>query len=484
MKHPVQSLESLTMDRRRWLRFGLGSLATAMGAGSLSALIQNPVKAQSGGYKAMVCVFLYGGNDGMNTIVPTDATRHAQYAAVRGDLALPRGSLIPITGTDLGLHPAMSALAPICTARKLAPLVNVGTLARPLTKTEFRSLPDSDTGLPDNLYSHSHQQTEWQSAGASSFSRTGWGGRTVDAMGTTNPVIAVGSNGHFGLSSLGTPLVLPEPGGTFGVYGQEGNWDPTVKRKTALESLYQAANLGSTNSLLGAYAQQQRAAFDVSARLGTIVGTTPNPGTPSQIDTAFAPITDGDGNIASDLGRQLYLVANLILQRTTVLGDRQLFLVQDGGYDLHGNQIAADSLTGEHARLLGGVADAMACFYNAMTAIGLSDSVTLFTQSEFGRTFVPNSSSGTDHAWGTHQLIMGGAVKGGAVYGTYPELVVGGANDVGVDSWELQGRWIPTTGVQQYSATLLKWFGASDTQINTIVPGLGAFGSRDLGFMA
>jgi uncharacterized protein (DUF1501 family) len=484
MKKQHNPLGGLQMDRRQLLRLGGASVAGAFGAGALSALLQNPVRAQSSGYRALVCVFLYGGNDGQNTVVPTDLTRHTQYADVRQALALPRGSRLPLTGTDLGLHPAMSALVPICNAQKIAPVVNVGPLFAPLTKANYRAWPETDPRIPDSLYSHSDQQIEWEASSATSLERTGWGGRATDILGTTNPVISVGGNGHFGLSSLGTPLVLPGPGGTFGVNNLSSTGASTVARKAALEAMYQSANLGSSNQMLSAYAQQQRIAFDMSSRLANIVRQVPSTAAPSLIDTAFAPLIDAGGNITSDLGRQLYQIAKLVLERSTVQGDKQLFFAQQGGFDTHNGQIAATVLTGDHARLLKTLGDAMACFYNAMEAIGMSNSVTLFTQSDFGRTFAPNSSSGTDHAWGNHHLVMGGAVRGGSVYGTYPELALGGPSDVGLDPWELHGRWLPTTSVDQYAATLLRWFGASDAQLSTILPNLANFSVRNLGFLA
>ena len=481
---PLRSMDALMLDRRRWLKWGGASVAGAFGAGTIASLLQNPVQAQANNYRALVCIFLYGGNDGQNMVVPTDTARHNQYAGVRQTLALPRGSLIPLSGTDLGLHPSMAALAPICTARKIAPVVNVGPLFGPLTKAEYRSLPDTHQLIPDNLFSHSDQQIEWEASSASSLERTGWGGRATSTMGTVNPVISVGGNGHFGLSALGTPLVLPGPGGTFGVNNLSGTSASVVARKAALEAMYQSANLGSSNVMLDAYARQQRTAFDMSTRLGSLVRVQPSVASPTAIDTAFAPLTDAGGNITTDLGRQLYQVAKMVQGRATVQGDQQLFFAQQGGFDTHNEQIAGEVvLNGEHARLMKTLADAMACFYNAMAAIGMSNNVTLFTQSDFGRTFAPNSSSGTDHAWGNHHLVMGGAVTGGAVYGTYPDLVLGGPSDVGVDSWELQGRWLPTTSVDQYAATLLRWFGASDPQLATILPNLANFSTRNLGFL-
>ena len=474
MKPIYPSHAAALLNRRRWLQFSGATLAGALGATGLSALMPATAQAQSG-YKALVCVFLYGGNDGCNTIVPTDTTRYNQYATVRGSLALPRSSLVNLGGTDFGLHPSLAALSGAWAERKLAPVFNVGPLNRPLTKAEYRALPATDLRIPQNLFSHSDQQVLWEAASSSVVERTGWGGRAAATLGTTNPVISVGGNGRFGLSALQTPLVLPEPGGTFGLNGLENpTWLPDVQRKRALEALYAGSD---SNQLLNSYLSQQRAAFEMSARLGSLVKVKPGDVAGSALDQAFAPITTS-GRINTPIGRQLYQVAKLVQGRLTVQGDRQIFFAQQGGFDTHSGQIAGNSLEGDHARLLKALGDAMACFHNAMKAVGLSDSVTLFTQSDFGRTFKTNSSSGTDHAWGNHQLVLGGAVQGGTTYGTHPELVLGGPDDVGQDSWERHGRWIPTLSVDQYAATLLGWMGASDSQLNTILPNLPNFGSR------
>ena len=480
MKPTHPSIAAVELNRRRWLQFSGAALAGAFGATGLSALMPATAQAQSG-YKALVCVFLYGGNDGCNTIVPTDTTRYAQYAGIRGALALPRGSLVNLSGTDFGLHPSLSALSGAWAERKLAPVFNVGPLNRPLTKAEFRGLPGTDVRIPQNLFSHSDQQVLWESASSTVVERTGWGGRAAATLGTVNPVISVGGNGRFGLSALQTPLVLPEPGGTFGLNGLENpRWAPEIERERALKAMY-AGN--DSNQLLNSYLDQQRKAFEMSARLGDLVKVKPGDMAGSAIDAAFASITT-NGRINTPIGRQLYQVAKLAQGRVTVQGDRQIFFAQQGGFDTHSGQIATNSLEGDHARLLKALGDAMACFYNAMKAVGLSDSVTLFTQSDFGRTFKPNSSSGTDHAWGNHHLVLGGAVQGGATYGSFPELALGGPDDVGQQSWELHGRWIPKLSVDQYAATLLGWMGASDNQLNTILPNLSNFGSnRRIGFV-
>lgn len=481
-KQPNPSLDALDLKRRQWLKFTGSTLASALGATSLSSLMLSPAVAQSSNYRALVCVFLYGGNDGLNTITPMDTTRYNQYASVRAHLALPQGSLVRLTGTDYGLHPSMSALSSVWNEGALAPVFNVGPLNRPLTKDEFRSAPSSSPIIPDSLFSHSDQQVLWETATTQAHTRTGWGGRAAAVLNTTNPVISVGGNGRFGLSDLQSPLVLPAPGATFGIEGhQDLSWAPIAARKAALDALYADSH---QNRLLDAYAKQQRNAFEMSNRLGALVKTQPgDANAPAAINQAFAPLIV-NGKVTTGIGQQLYQVAKLIHGNATVQGNRQIFFAQLGGFDTHGNQIGANVLQGTHAGLLKGLADAMACFHNAMKAIGMGQQVTLFTQSDFGRTFKPNNSNGTDHAWGNHHLVMGGAVKGNATYGTYPTLALGGPDDVGVQSWELHGRWIPKVSVDQYAATLLRWFGADDGQLNAVLPNLANFGSqRVLGFL-
>lgn len=472
--------------RRRWLQRSLAGAAGAFGAGSLINLLGTAQPAFAADYKALVCVFLYGGNDGLNMVTPTDAARHAQYAGVRGALALPRTGLLPLAGSDYGLHPAMAALAPAWQAHQLAPVFNVGPLVQPLTKAQFRALDDSSPMRPESLFSHSDQQVLWETGSASTLTRTGWGGRASDALATANPVISVGGNGRFGLSALQAPLVLPGPGSSFGAAGlQPGDltWAPNAARKTALDALYAAAAVDALgNDMNSTYARQQRDAFEVSQRLGAIVKAQPGGGS-TAIDAGFAPLIEG-GKVSSGLGRQLYQVAKLIEANAAVRGNRQIFFAQLGGFDTHGNQIAGgDAQAGHHAGLLKQLADALAAFNAAMNGLGMGAQVTTFTQSDFGRTFAPNNSAGTDHAWGNHHLVLGGAVRGGATYGRYPELALGGPDDVGEASWERQGRWIPSSSVDQYAATLLRWFGADEGQLDSVLPNLRNFGARSLGFV-
>ena len=474
----------ISSARRRWLMGSGATLAGALGAGSLGNLLLNARPAYAADYKALVCIFLYGGNDGMNMIVPSDAARHDQYAAVRAGLAIPRASLLPMGSVPYGMHPSLSAMSKVWNDGKLAPVFNLGPLFQPLTKAQFRAAAPNSETVPDSLFSHSDQQTLWESGTTDSLTRTGWGGRASESLGTVNPVISVAGSARFGLSTLQTPLVLPEPGDTFGAYGlQAGDtWAPQLARKAAIDAMYAQAQ----DSALGdAYTAAQRNAFTMSERLGALVKVKPGDAEAlPMIDAAFAPIIV-NGRISTGLGNQLYQLAKLIAGNATVQGNRQLFFASMGGFDTHeGQSITGSPTEGHHARLLQQLGDAMAAFYTALKNLGLSNAVTTFTQSDFGRTFAPNNSTGTDHAWGNQHLVMGGAVKGGTTYGTYPDLVLGGANDVGVDAWELQGRWIPTTAVDQYAATMLGWFGASDTQLAAVLPNLRNFGAaRKLGFL-
>jgi uncharacterized protein (DUF1501 family) len=464
-------------------------LAGALGVGTLGNLIAGagrPTHAAPGDYKALVCVFLYGGNDGLNTIVPTDAPRYSLYQSVRGDMAVPNASLSRLPGINFGLHPSMAALAPAAAAGQLAPVFNLGTLNRPLTKAQFRAEPSSSDLLPDNLFSHSDQQTLWETGSSSVLTRSGWGGRASEALATANPVISVSGSARFGVSDTQSPLVLPDtPGETFGAYGLQPDdlrYAPNAARKAALTALYaepQEVALGN------AFSTAQRNAFVVSDRLGALVKVTPGgTGASAAIDTAFAPLIRTDKTLATGLARQLYQVAKLIAGNATVQGTQQIFFTEMGGFDTHAGQTISGSPTeGAHARLLKELADALACFHAAMNMLGLGESVTAFTQSDFGRTFLTNNSTGTDHAWGNQHLVIGGAVKGGASYGTYPDLTLGGPDDVGVETWERQGRYLPTTSVDQYAATLLGWFGATDTQLNNVLPNLRNFTTKKLGFL-
>ena len=482
MAHSFKNTAAANDSRRSFLR-SASTLAGALGLGTAGNLLLTSSAAAQGDYRALVCIFLYGGNDGMNTIVPADSARHAQYSAVRAALAIPRAELVPLDG-QVGLHPALSALSKAWGARQLAPILNVGPLYRPLTKAQYLSEPPNSILKPDGLFSHSDQQILWETASTSSFERTGWGGRASQEMGTVNPVISVGGTARFGTTTLKAPLVLPGPGSTFGAYDLQGtdlSWAANAARRAAIDTMYNAAQ---ETALADAYAKIHRDAFAASARLGPLIKVQPaDSGASAAINAGFASLI-ASGKVTTGLGQQLYQIAKMIEGRATVQGSRQIFFAQIGGFDTHGDQaITGSPSQGAHARKLKELGDAMAAFNEAMNLLGLGGSVTTFTQSDFGRTLRANSSMGTDHAWGNNHLIMGGAVKGGKTYGVYPELVPGGINDVS-NSATSEGRWIPTTSVDQYAATLLRWWGLADGQLNTVLPNLVNFGAaRNVGFV-
>jgi uncharacterized protein (DUF1501 family) len=484
----MKSDRAFDASRRRWLARGLRHGGALWGASLGLPLLLGGEAARGADYRALVCIFLYGGNDGNNMVVPTDATRQGLYSRARGALALPASSLVPLGASGYGLHPSLAALQAHWQAGRLAPVFNVGPLAQPLTKAQYLAAAENSPLLPESLFSHSDQQMLWQTSSATQQERAGWGGRAAQQLGLVNPVISVGGNGLFGVSAVNAPLVVPEPGAEFGVLefdttGWRGTDPATVARAQALRQLHQAATVTEAHTLTAAYARQQRDAFDITARLAGIVAATPATA-PQAVRAAFAPVTQGD-EVQGGLSRQLFQVAKLVADRATVQGDRQIFFAQLGGFDTHGNQVVGgDATRGQHADLLSELGKAMAAFQQAMLDLGVADQVTVFTQSDFGRTLAANDSLGSDHAWGNHQLVMGGAVKGGAVYGRYPDLTLGGADDVGQEDWDRHGRWIPTSSVDQYAATLLRWFGAADDQLDGVLPNLARFGSqRSLGFL-
>ena len=255
------------LQRRRLLGLGSALAAGALGSPLLGSLLSRGAVAAGDDYKALVCLFYYGGNDSINMLPPRDAARHAQYSAVRGDRALPRDSLLPL-GNDQGLHPAMAALAPVWQAGALAPVLNVGPLVRPLSKAQFRAAPANDPSVPAALFSHADQQVQWQASSGTALERSGWGGRAARAINTVNPPISFGGNAHFTLSDLQAPWVLPGPGASFGTYGFDPGFDPSVARRAALTALM---NEAQTAPLAEAYSRSMREAFEIEGRLAALI---------------------------------------------------------------------------------------------------------------------------------------------------------------------------------------------------------------------
>ncbi len=441
--------------RRRFLSdlgCGLGAAAFLSAFDRFSRL---EAALAPGDYRALVCLFLLGGNDGNNTVVPYD--EYASYQAVRGaTLNLAKDTLLKVTAASqkaaFGLHPALAEIHPLYGQGKLAVVANAGPLAVPLTREEYAA----GAPRPDSLFSHSDQQALWQSAVSSStdpFARTGWGGRTADALAAANAstfpmVVSTSGVPLFGTGERARPLV---PGTSLAGFGTDAI---SASRYEALRKLL-AIDTGAT--LVDEASAITANAIDDLDDLTAALAKGPKPA------TAFP-------NTA--LGRQLQTVAQTVAVRDALKLSRQVFFVSHGSFDTHAGQ------AGTQQNLLSQMSQALAAFHAATVELGVESAVTTFTLSDFGRTFQPNSGGGTDHAWGSHQLVLGGSVKGGDFYGTFPTLALNGPDDAASE-----GRWIPTTAVDQYAATLVRWFGVAPSELPSIFPNLGRFATSDLGFL-
>jgi uncharacterized protein (DUF1501 family) len=412
-------------------------------------------------YKALVCVFLYGGNDHGNTLVPADSTHHAKYAAIRGALATAQSALAATTltptvplpdGLQLAVAPQLAPLKPAWDAGKLALQLNVGPLIVPTTVAQYnaRSVP-----LPAKLMSHNDQQSTWQSDLAEGAT-SGWGGRMGDLMlsgngGSVFTCTSVTGNAVF-LAGQSAVQYQLSSSGAVAIKGLQKALFGSSAAQAALRTLITGTQ---THLFADEYSRVTRRSIEAEAQVTAALAALPN------LATAFPGTT---------LGGQLKMVARMIAARASFGVKRQVFFVSLGGFDLH------DNLLENHPGLLTHVADAMKAFYDATVELGVSSQVTTFSASDFGRTLSSNGD-GSDHGWGSHHLVLGGAVKGKAFYGTPPAIAVNGPDDVG------QGRLLPTTAVDQFGATLASWFGVPDSDLATVVPNIGNFTQRNLGFV-
>ncbi|WP_343632851.1 DUF1501 domain-containing protein [Roseateles sp.] len=427
----------------------------------LAAINEAAAAAVPGDYKAIVCLFLYGGNDYGNTLVPYDAASHQAYAAIRQTLATPREQLAATAltpsvalpdGRQMALAPTMSALKPVFDAGRLAVMLNIGTLMQPTTLAQYKA---GNVPLPPKLFSHNDQQSLWQSSKPEG-STSGWGGRLGDQFlggngNATFTCINVSGNAVFmsggqavqyQMSSSGAVALN---GATKPVFGSQACADALKALVTADRSHWMEQELNR-----------------VTARSISAQGT---------VSTALASQTLQTAFETNSLAAQLQTVARLIGARSALGATRQVFFVSIGGFDLH------DNLVAQHPGLLGQVGNAMASFDAALRELGVAQNVTTFTASDFGRTLSSNGD-GSDHGWGSHHLVMGGAVKGGRFYGQLPSVSVNGPDDVG------QGRLLPTTAVDQLAATLALWMGVSPTDLPGVLPGIVNFNQKDLGLFA
>ena len=461
-------------SRRAFLR-RTGQLAltgTALPFALNLAAIGEAAAFEATDYKALVCVFMYGGNDYANTVVAYDNPSYNLYSAIRsggadqsaGGIALARSALTPTllapttalaTGRQYALNPSMTGLAGLFNSGQAAVQLNVGPLVAPLTKAQYQSADRINFPLPPKLFSHNDQQSIWQSSSPEG-STIGWGGNIGDLALSSNSTslftcINVTGNAVFlaGDSALSYQV---STGGAVPINSVKNNVYNSAAVKNAMTALV-----------------QQTRAHTLENEYNRV--TTRSVGAESQISGALAGVTVNTAfPTGNSLADQLKVVARLIGARSSLGTRRQVFLVSIGGFDLHDNLIA------QHPGVLGKVSEAMTSFYNATVELGVADKVTAFTASDFGRTLASNGD-GSDHGWGSHHWMVGGAVKGSAFYGTPPPISVG-STTAPDDQWHVgQGRLLPSTSVDQYAATLARWFGVSDTEMAGVLPNIRRFGS-------
>lgn len=419
-------------------------------------------------FKALVCLFLAGGNDANNLIIPTDDTSYAAYSLGRGVLSLPRTAVLPIVpktndGRTWGLHPAMPELKALFDQGKFAFLANVGTLAYPLTQAQYNN---GSVPRPLQLFSHNDQQVEWMSSIPDKAFTTGWGGRLADLTNAfnANPRVSMSITLNGQNSFQVGKNVAQYAVGTGGA----------ISLLTGGASTQ--ANTARTSAMNDALAAQNANLFE-TAFAGLTGGAVSNSALLSSVVSGTSPFATQFNGVTSSLGQQLHMVARLVNAQQTLNLKRQIYFVRTGGFDLHDNQVViGNTVSGAHANLFRDISISLNAFYNALKSVSAENNVTVFSASDFGRTYNTNGD-GSDHGWGSHHFMLGGALQGGDIYGKMPNFAIGGPDDTG------RGRWIPTTSVDEYAATLARWFGVSATDMPIVLPNIGRFAKPDLGFM-
>jgi len=443
-------------ERRNFLKLSarLAALGlTGLGLGPARSFFVRDVRAAAAltDYKALVCIYMSGGNDSNNLIVPVDAARYTAYQQLRGGLALGASRLLPISddaGNPYALHSAMAELQQIYSAGKMAVVLNMGALNQPLNREQYRA----GASRPPNLFSHSDQTTQAQ-AGPSDTVYSGWGGRLLDLFGVADSLAAVSvSAPALFLHGIDVRANVIPPGSNLNLYGLNF-WPPQ-----AADARRQAVNAMLLQDNGNPVREAANRAFADGLQLADTL----------QLSGNLPPLAEPFPS--TSLGNQLKEVARLIRVRSQMGPGRQVFFCSMGGYDTHTAQ------DGTQTSLLQQLSQAVSAFALATLSLGVAEKVTTFTQSEFNRT-MQNNGSGTDHAWGSHQIVVGGAVRGG-IYGQLPTFAFGGPDDAND-----RGVWIPTIASAQFGATLGRWFGASPSELGWAFPTLSKFPVADLGFM-
>ncbi len=450
------------ITRRGFLRTTCCSAAAAgFAASSLNRLGMMSAYAQGSDYKALVCIFMFGGNDANNMIIPYDTAGYQNYAQIRANLALPQSALLPIQpkslSTPYALHPTFTDMQNLFNGGQLAAVINTGTLVQPTTRNQYLN---SQVSVPQNLFSHADQQVQMQTDTLqyTGFPTIGWGGLVADQIeaiyGGSFPItISLAGVNVFAQGLVALPL--------------QTSGDPTLSLSGYSGSPADNARLAAFQSLLtfeDGLTLIQAANTSTSTAIQNATTLAAALATGSPIKTKFPP--------RSTLATQLKEVAQIIQVRAALGLSRQIFFVSLGGFDTHSAQL------GTQDELLKEIDGCMSAFYQATVELGIPQQVLTFTMSDFARAFLPNSNSGSDHGWGGHHLVMGDAVAGGDFYGTFPTESLGGPDDAGQN-----GRWIPTTSLDQYGATLAQWFGVPVANLGSIFPNLQNFGGQTLGFL-
>ncbi len=446
----------MATNRRSFIKYA--SLAAAGNAAGLRPFgLLNSLAQTTPDYKALVCVFLFGGNDANNMLIQFDTSGYLNYSTVRGPLAIPQAQLLQLGGsaTNFALNPNLTDIPTLFNNKNLAMVANVGTLMQPTTRAQYLA----GSLVPTNLFSHTDQQNEWQNAAQSSATATGWAGRIADTIsgqyntGAKIPMItSVAGDTLFCNGSASTPVSV-SPGNLGGAACGEGTTECAAQQATAQALL----SFSSGVSLITDDNSITTNAYAYAKTLSDAVQSV------SPLQTVFP---------TSSLASQLKQIAQIIQVRAALGVSRQIFFASLGNFDTHSDQLPLQGA------LLASLSPALAAFYASTQELGVQNSVTTFTMSDFSRTFQPNSNTGSDHAWGSHHMVLGGAVKGGQLYGTFPNLTLNGPDDSGSN-----GRWVPSTATAQYAATLAQWFGVSTTQMPSIFPNIGAFKTGNLGFV-